>query len=242
MDKSIPKKILLKAKQITGKRAKIVVEHILKYGSITTEDLEVTYGYKHPPRAVKDVRDQGLPLAKFSTKNKQGRTIAGYRFGDFRQIRHDRLGGRRTLNKNFIAQLVKDHNNRCAVCNAHYETRYFQIDHKIPYEVAGDTNNSGQYAKVYQPLCGSCNRAKSWSCEHCLNWLEKKKPALCQTCYWANPCAYQHVALQEIRRLALEWQGNEVQDYVKLDSEAHNSGEPMPEYVKKILKQVFKAE
>jgi len=239
MAKSIPNKILLKAKQITGKRAKIVVEHILKYGSISTEDIELKYGYKHPPRAVRDVVEQGLPLEKFWTKNSQGQKIAGYRLGDFNQIRHDRLGGRSTLRKNFVAQIVKDHNNRCSVCNAHYETRYFQIDHKIPYEVAGDTNNSGQDTKVYQPLCGSCNRAKSWSCEHCLNWLEKKNPTICETCYWGNPCAYNHVALDEIRRLALEWQGSEVKDYAKLDIEAHKKGEPIPEYVKKILKQVL---
>ena len=44
-----------------SKRARIVVRHILKYGSVTTESIE-EYGYKHPPRAIGDVRDAGIPL------------------------------------------------------------------------------------------------------------------------------------------------------------------------------------
>ena len=45
-------------KKVQGKRSKIVVNHILKYGKITTEELESKYGYKHPPRAARDVREQ----------------------------------------------------------------------------------------------------------------------------------------------------------------------------------------
>jgi len=69
--------------------------------------------------------------------------------------------------------------------------------------------------------------------------LQKKNPALCKTCYWGNPSAYNHVALKEIRRLAIEWQGDEVKDYEKLDIAAHKRGEPIPEYVKKVLKQAL---
>jgi transcription initiation factor IIE alpha subunit len=49
-------------KAVTGKRARSVVKHILKHGSITTDDLKERYGYDHPPRAIKDVSDQGIPL------------------------------------------------------------------------------------------------------------------------------------------------------------------------------------
>jgi len=94
----VPKQVLDKAKLITGKRSRLVVDHILKHGSITTEDLE-NYGYKHPPRAIRDVREQGLPLDMFWTKNTSGRRIAGYRLGDVTAIRNDRLGGRQVLSK-----------------------------------------------------------------------------------------------------------------------------------------------
>jgi len=62
-------------------------------------------------------------------------------------------------------------------------------------------------------VCGSCNRAKSWSCEHCPNGLETKDPKICAVCYWASPLKYTHVATLDIRRLDLTWTGTEVPDY-----------------------------
>jgi hypothetical protein len=171
----VPREIVEKAKVITGKRARVVVDHILKHGSITTEDLE-NYGYKHPPRAIRDVREQGLPLEMFWTQNRTGRKIAGYRFGDVQAIRHDRLQGRRILAKGFHEKVCALHDFKCGICQTSYESRYLQLDHRIPYEVGGEPECPA--LGEYMPLCGSCNRAKSWSCEHCANWLEKKDPAI----------------------------------------------------------------
>lgn len=61
--------------KISNKRARIVIEHILKHGLVTTEELEQQYGYKHPPRAARDVRESGIPLETFRVKNKEGRSI-----------------------------------------------------------------------------------------------------------------------------------------------------------------------
>ena len=80
-------------KQITNKRARIVIEHILAHGFITTEELEKTYGYNHPPRAARDVRESGIPLETFRVKHTDGRSIAAYRFGDVTQVRKGRLQG-----------------------------------------------------------------------------------------------------------------------------------------------------
>ena len=52
-----PKEFLEYVQSITNKRAKVVIDHILAHGFITTEDLEKTYGYNHPPRAARDVRE-----------------------------------------------------------------------------------------------------------------------------------------------------------------------------------------
>jgi hypothetical protein len=46
--KKYPTKFLKLAKSITNKRAKIVIDHILDKGFITTEELEKIYGYNHP--------------------------------------------------------------------------------------------------------------------------------------------------------------------------------------------------
>ena len=61
----LPKKFIEKCKAVSAKRPKTVIDHILKYGFITTEDLKEKYGYNHPPRAARDVREQGIPLNTF---------------------------------------------------------------------------------------------------------------------------------------------------------------------------------
>ena len=43
-------------KAVTAKRPKTVIDHILKRGFITTQELKDTYGYNHPPRAAIDGR------------------------------------------------------------------------------------------------------------------------------------------------------------------------------------------
>jgi hypothetical protein len=70
------KKIRQLLENISNKRARIVIEHILENGFITTEKLEKQYGYNHPPRAARDVRESGIPLETFRVKDSEGRSIA----------------------------------------------------------------------------------------------------------------------------------------------------------------------
>ena len=149
---------------VTGKRARIVVEHILKHGSITTDDLKEKYGYDHPPRAIKDVSDQGIPLVKIIVKKKDGKRMAEYRFGDLDNITAGRVGGRANFPKAFKEALVAEYGSRCCLCNAPFEPRALQIDHRIPYLVAGDGVSPTLDVKDYMLVCGSCNRAKSKCC------------------------------------------------------------------------------
>jgi len=69
---NLPDELIERLKAVKGKRARIVVEHILKHGYITTEDLEKKYGYSHPPRAARDVREQGIPLETFRATSSDG--------------------------------------------------------------------------------------------------------------------------------------------------------------------------
>jgi hypothetical protein len=116
-----------------------------------------------------------------------------------------------------------------------FESRYLQIDHRIPYLVAGDAENEEPNPSDYMLLCASCNRAKSWSCEHCANGVEYKNPDLCKNCFWADPLNYTHVALRPIRRLDVVWAEDEVQHYERLKADAELLGQPLPDYVKAML-------
>ena len=77
-----PQQFLEKLNAVKNKRARVVIDHILKHGSISTQELKDLYGYNHPPRAIQDVRDEGIPIEKFTIKGLDGRSIAAYRFGD----------------------------------------------------------------------------------------------------------------------------------------------------------------
>jgi len=232
-EKEYPKEFLEYVQSITNKRAKIVIDHILKHGFITTGDLENTYGYNHPPRAARDVREAGIPLETFKVKSKEGKSIAAYKFGDLLQLQTERVTGRISFSKKFKKQLYKIHKGHCNICNGQFEERYLQIDHRVPYEVIGDLTD--RKPEHFMLLCGSCNSAKSWSCEHCNNWKETKKPEICTTCYWGSPEHYTHIALKEMRRLDLQWSGNEVKYYDAIKIIADKNNVELPDFVKKII-------
>ena len=233
-----PQEFLARLEAITAKRPKTVIDHILEHGHITTEELSNEYGYNHPPRAARDVRELGIPLETFWVTGSDGRKIGAYRFGKIDQIKSGKISGRKVLSKGFKEILVQLYESRCGVCFTNYEPRYLQIDHRVPYEVGGEPPGELD-ASSFMLLCASCNRAKSWSCEHCKNWTTDRFSEVCQTCYWASPENYAHIALRLIRRLDITWSENEVPHYDHLVQLSRHAQKNVPEFVKDILRDVL---
>jgi hypothetical protein len=230
-----PKEFLKLCQSVTAKRPRIVIDHILRHGHISTEELKEKYGYNHPPRAARDVREHGIPLETFTVVGTDGRKIAAYRFADPDKTRFRRFDGRTGLSKDIREKLVEEYGNRCFIYLEEIPERELQIDHRVPYEIAGDSADSNP--DDYMLLCGSANRAKSWSCEHCHNWVDLKKREICLSCYWAYPENYTPVAMQRVRRLDLMWQGEEVAQYEKLKTKADKTGKNIPQFVKEIIEK-----
>jgi hypothetical protein len=231
--KRYPKEFLQYCQSITAKRAKTVIDHLIKHGTITTEQLKDVYGYEHPPRAIRDVKEFGIVLKKTSITGQSGRKIAQYQFADPSKQSFRKIDGRTGLSKTLKDALIKKYGCRCFIYLEECDPKDLQIDHRVPYEIAGDSqalNPDG-----FMLLCGSANRAKSWSCEHCENWASTKDKKICLSCYWAFPENYTHVAMRQIRRLDLMWQGDEVASYDRLKSDAKSSGQSVPDFVKAIL-------
>lgn len=239
VEQNFSKEFLERLSAVTAARPKRVIEHILKHGFVTTEELRTQYGYDHPPRAARDVRECGIPLETFRVQRKaDGRSIGAYRFGDPSAVRRGFIGGRQAFSKPFKATLLQASGHRCQICFQQYQERYLQIDHRIPYEVAGDVEFDENDTASYMLLDGSCNRAKSWSCEHCENWIKGKSLKVCRSCYWASPENYKHVAMQDSRRLDLVWLGDEVRVHDALRGRASAERQAVPEYVKRVLKKI----
>jgi hypothetical protein len=233
--RSIPRAILALCAKVTAKRPKTVIDHIIKHGFISTEDLKNSYGYDHPPRAIRDVRESGIPLVTYKVRsNTTGRSIAAYKFDDPGQIKSGRIGGRKAFSKEFKEHLAAKYGNRSAITGERMELRYLQIDHRVPYEIAGETDDPTDLA-CYMLLDASAQRAKSWSCENCENFRTLRDPENCWSCFWASPEDYDHIALDPSRRLYLEWSGPSVKEYEKLKEQALQNGLSVQDLVKKLI-------
>nr|VFK46785.1 MAG: Helix-turn-helix domain-containing protein [Candidatus Kentron sp. TC] len=235
-----PAEFLRRLKSVTGKRPRTIIKHILRYGRITTEELKDAYGYNHPPRTIRDVREQGIPIVTFRVMGKDGRKIAAYEFGAPSEVRTTQLSGRTAFSSNLKKLLAEEYGSRCNIYLEPFPMRELQIDHRIPFEIAGGNKDSlSEDITDYMLLCASANRAKSWSCENCPNWRIKDANT-CKSCYWAYPESYTHIAMRDIRRVDLLWSGEETTQYDLIVKEATKLQKRAPEHVKNVLRDHFK--
>ncbi|MBD2603590.1 HNH endonuclease [Scytonema hofmannii FACHB-248] len=219
---------------VTAKRPKAVFDHILQYGFVTTEELKERYGYNHPPRAARDVREHGIPLETLRVTGTDGRRIAAYKFGDISKARFSSLSGRTGLSKQLKDELIKRYGCKCFIYLEKVDKRELQIDHRVPFEIDGEPE---LLAESFMLLCSSANRAKSWSCEHCENWKSIKDKSICLSCYWVYPESYTHVAMQQVRRIDLMWQGENIEIYERLKQQAVRLNKEIPEFIKEIIER-----
>lgn len=87
------------------------------------------------------------------------------------------------------------------------------------------------HVEDFMPLCPSCNRSKSWACEHCPNRMVKDI-SVCKACMWASPKNYTHVATQQVR----EFRGTlyDHDDIRRYDEQHPDVPEVLSEYMKRV--------
>ena len=202
-------------KSIEAKRPRTVIQHILQHGFITTQELKDLYGYNHPPRAIRDVREHGIPIVTYRIEGTDGRSIAAYKFGNPSEAKNmlSKSAGRTVLSKVLKQALIEKYGSKCFVYLEPMDENLLQVDHRVPYEIAGE--QSEQNIEAYMLLSPSANRAKSWTCEHCENWKQKDSE-LCIKCFWAYPEEYEHIAGKQQRVVTVVFTGDEIEDYQRL--------------------------
>lgn len=237
----LPKDLLEVLNSVTNKRARFVIDTILEKGSCTTEDLK-NGGYEHAPRAARDVRELGIPLVTRRGKDKEGKSIAVYTFGDWeeakRQNRLTKTGGRKQLTSKLKTALIERYGCRCHLYGEEYPERLLQPDHRIPYEIGGDPEDMMD-TDMFMLLCPSANRDKSWACEHCPNWIQKD-PDFCRSCYYAYPENYNHIAGEQERKISLVFKGEDIELYKEMQGRADANHLRLSEYAKQLLAMINK--
>ena len=135
-----PKEFLDLLQSVKAKRPQTVIKHILEHGFITSEELKNTYGYNHPPRAVRDVREHGIPIITYRVTGTDGRKIAAYKFGDPNDIQNNlsKAAGRTVLSKALKQALIDKYGSKCFIYLETMDKEVLQVDHRIPYEIGGE--------------------------------------------------------------------------------------------------------
>lgn len=141
------------------------------------------------------------------------------------------------FSKQFKKQLLKQYDSRCTITSERYEERYLQIDHRIPYEIAGDEIGDERTPEKFMLLSGSAQRQKSWSCEHCENFQEHHRVETCQSSYWASPETYTHIAMESIRQVDILWHGEEIEEYERIEQQSRLNQQSIQEYIKAHLRK-----
>jgi len=215
MKTNLPKEIVRRLESVEAKRPRTVIRHILEHGCVTSQELKDMYGYNHPPRAVRDVRELGIPIVTCRAEGSDGRKIAAYKFGDFETTPGTlaKTTGRTALTKALKKALIEKYGSKCFVYLENMDESLLQVDHRVPYEINGEQN--GMNVEMFMLLSPSANRAKSWTCEHCENW-KHKEPSFCVKCFWAHPEKYEHVAGKQQRIVSVVFTGDEIGDYNRL--------------------------
>lgn len=178
---------------VTNKRARFVIDTILKNGYCSTEDLK-NGGYEHAPRAARDVRELGIPLQTFKIKDSAGKNIAAYKFGDWEEAKRKnqllKTSGRTQLTEKLKNALLECYGARCNLYGEKYPAKLLQPDHRIPYEIGGDPKNMMDLNR-FMLLSPSANRDKSWAWSHCfvikyscLGYMERM--VICMGCNYSN--------------------------------------------------------
>jgi hypothetical protein len=209
---------------------------MLDKGSISTDEIN-ELGYNHPPRAIGDVRDCGIPVITGKGVSKSGQQMAIYSLGVAADIQEGRVGGRSALPKKFKLALIERYGSVDCITGARLDERVLQIDHRVPYRVDGDAGLSDHDVEAYMLLDASSQRAKSWSCENCPNMAPAARvPAVCRRCFWAYPEDYDHIATEHLRRTDVSWQGEDVAIHDRLKSLANAQGVTIGEFLRQLAR------
>ncbi len=216
-----------------GARASKALRAMLEKGSVTTAEL-LAMGYKHAPRARMDVVDNGFTVKTTMVRDADGSRMASYSLSSEAELRETQQG-RSIIPKVFKAKLVEKYGEFDRLTGWQVTARALQVDHRIPYQIGGDDGLKNQDLSAFMLLTGSSQRAKSFSCERCPNFLKLKDPTVCATCYWAYPESYQHIAMRQVRQIQIVWQDEEADQFDRVKARLTAEGRSVADAAKALL-------
>jgi len=219
-----------------GQRAKIVLNQILDHGDCSTEWLQ-EQGYDHAPRAAQDLKDAGVPLKshKKDMNSKTGNRMSSYYLLD--RNPSEVKAGRKQPPKKFKKDLIKKYDQRDHFTGQETAGHELTMDHRTPYDVGGDPDNFD--VKDWMLLGASSQQRKKHACSNCENQKNIREPATCRRCYWAYPEDYDHVAMENLRRVDVEFRGKDVDKFDQLEKYAKRMGLSIEDAMRSLIFEIL---
>lgn len=124
--------------QKMSKRAREALEIMIQEGSVTTVDLKNRFGFNHPPRAMGDLKDAGVPFTKTMVKVEgESRRVARYELLDDINVAKANKP-RKVIPKKVKTELIAKYGKQCQICGGTFSSQALQVDHRIPFRINGD--------------------------------------------------------------------------------------------------------
>lgn len=221
-------------RESNNRRAVAAVRLMLENGSVTTAEM-AALGYDHPPRALMDAKDAGVPFVMQMIRSEDGKRMARYTLTD--DAKRANSTGRQTIPKWIKAALLERDGSFDRLTGIPALPASLTVDHRIPFQIGGDSGLREGDLHAFMLLELTSQRKKSWACEHCPNFIELRRPDICASCFWALPESYEHVATRPERREEVVWQGTEVSEHELLRLSAERDGLSVPDYLKQLARE-----
>lgn len=229
----LPKEYVARLKSVTARRAGRVIKAMLEEGRVTQSELEAM-GYTHGPRAVRDVRELGFGVV--TVRGADGFAIYAFDSPSKNVNQLAKSKGRTALEKELRSALVAKYGARDFITLEYIDEGLLQVDHRVPYEIGGEPDHSD--LSRFMLLSGSSNRMKSHACENCPNWTAKDA-SMCESCFWAHPEKYSHMAGRRECPLLLEFSGDDVD---VIQDARGRYGSTLEETLKKTIVRALRAD
>lgn len=188
-------------------------------------------GYSHGPRAIRDVRELGFGIV--TARGTDGFAIYAFDTPLQNDNQLAKSKGRTALEKELRSALVAKYEAKDFITLEPMDEKLLQVDHRVPYEIGGEPDHAD--LTKFMLLSGSSNRLKSHACERCPNW-SKRSVAVCESCFWAYPERYTHVAERHERSLVLIFSDD---DAIVLEQARERYGRALAEKAKKSIIEAF---
>lgn len=174
-----------------SKRAKVCVKLMSDGEWYSAQRITELTGYRHPNRAMTDVRQSGYEVQSRFVQTSDGKRVVEWKLAS--PVPTKPLKKRIALTKTEMETIFKRDNYTCALCKNKYDSDFLRVDHKEPISRSRRGNDFSKtdpdWMDRFQTLCLICNYEKREICKNC-------QRDSCVSCELYDPQKYQGILIK----------------------------------------------